>query len=255
MQILDTTTKSIEILLGGAITTNQLVYVTSYADVTASTFTPGSADGLTNNTTPVTVINSPAASTQRMVKEMSIYNNDTVSATVTVRLNDNSTMRIVYVVTLQAGETLEYSDVKGFSIINVTTSNASANGTTLLNSTGSTIVIGNAVYSNTSGTIAKARANADATSKVIGFVSADVTTGNSVIIVTGGELALTTAQWDTITGQVGGLTTNSYYYLNQTTAGKFTTIAPTAVGEYAISVGQAMSTTKIAVRIGTRILL
>ncbi len=117
MQILDTTTKSLEILLGGAITTNQLVYVASYVDVTATSLTPAASDGLSNNTTAVTIVSAPAASTQRLLKELSIYNNDTVAATVTLRLNDNSTFRIIAKVLIQAGETLAYSDVKGVYVI------------------------------------------------------------------------------------------------------------------------------------------
>lgn len=122
MIVLDATTKSLQILLGGAVTTNQLVFTASYADYIASpaAFTPGANDGATNNTTAVTLVAAPAASTQRQVKRINVYNADTAQATVTIRLNNGGTLRTMLTVTLQTGERIEYEDAEGFRVFTVT---------------------------------------------------------------------------------------------------------------------------------------
>lgn len=84
--ILDATTKSIRIFLGGAVTTNELQWTSSWADhdATAKLFTPADSQGVTSGATPVVVIAAPAASKQRQVKNLTIFNADTVNQTVTV---------------------------------------------------------------------------------------------------------------------------------------------------------------------------
>lgn len=115
--ILDSNVESIEIFLGGTVTTNQLPFVATYADHAATTFTPGNQHGATNDTTAVAMISAPAASVQRQVKMLNVFNADTVAATVTIRLNDNTVMRNMIVVTLEPGYQLVYSDVAGWSIL------------------------------------------------------------------------------------------------------------------------------------------
>jgi hypothetical protein len=133
---LDTTSKSLQLVLSAAIATNQLPIVASWADITSSTFTPGSTDLLSNNTTAVTVVAAPGASTQRQIKSVSIYNADTAAATVTVSLDDSSTLRTLVTIELQSGETLQFAE-NSWSVINntgqllealVTTPSGSAGG-------------------------------------------------------------------------------------------------------------------------------
>jgi hypothetical protein len=130
MIILDTTTKSLQFKLGGAATTNQLPFSASYIDATSSATTPGEQDGVSNNTTAVTVVGSPAASTERLIKSIVIQNADTASATVTVIYNNNSTLRNIIVVALAAGDQLIYEDGSGWTCLdkngNVKTANAVA---------------------------------------------------------------------------------------------------------------------------------
>lgn len=116
MVLLDSTLKSLEVVLAGAITTNQLVYVAGYADLTAIGTTLGETDGLTNSTTAVTAVAAPAASTVRKVTFLNIYNLDTVSATVTVRVNNNGTFRTLAKVTLATGYTLVMNN-EGWKVI------------------------------------------------------------------------------------------------------------------------------------------
>jgi hypothetical protein len=117
MLILDATTKSLEIDLAGAVSANELPVTAHYTDITTTLYTPGSNDTQTNGATAVTIVAAPAASTQRHVESISVYNADTAAATVTIQLNNNSTLRIITKVTLQAAEQLFYEDGMGWQII------------------------------------------------------------------------------------------------------------------------------------------
>lgn len=120
MIILDATTKSLEILLSGAVTSNQLPFVAAYADLSQSTFAILSAaevDGATNSTTPVTLVSAPATSTSRKISTIFITNTDTVSATVTVQLNNNGTTRILFKSVLSTLDQATYSDSSGWTVL------------------------------------------------------------------------------------------------------------------------------------------
>lgn len=117
MIILDSINKSLEIFLGGAVTTSQLPIVAAYVDVTTTTYTPGGNDTVTNNATAVTAIAAPVASTQRQVKLLTLYNADTVAQTITIRLNNSGTFRILLQIILSVGSTLVYTDGEGFTVI------------------------------------------------------------------------------------------------------------------------------------------
>jgi hypothetical protein len=117
--ILDATTKSLEVKLAGAITTNQLPFSAEWVDVTTSAFTPGHTDGATNSGTAVTMVAAPGASTQRIVKHVNIYNKDTAAATVTVQYNNNATLRELIVIALQPGQTLTWGPEAGWQVLTV----------------------------------------------------------------------------------------------------------------------------------------
>lgn len=117
MIILDATNRSLEVVLAAAITTNQLPVVSSYVDVTTTTYTPGSSTTATNSTTGVTIVAAPGAATQRQIKFLSIHNADTAAAVVTVRYNDNTTLRTLCKVSLPAGDTLQYTDGEGWRVL------------------------------------------------------------------------------------------------------------------------------------------
>lgn len=117
MIVLNSTTDKIQIVLGGTITTNQLNCFANYRDITTTAYTPARTVLNTNNTTAVDIIPAPASSTQRVVDYISVFNNDTASATVTIRFNDNGTTYNLFKTTLDVGEKLEYQEGKGFSVI------------------------------------------------------------------------------------------------------------------------------------------
>lgn len=113
MLILDATTKSLEVVLGGAITTNQLPFTAHYVDslnADESVSAISENDGATNSTTPVTMVAAPSSGHTRHIKQLSVYNSDTAAATVTVQINNNSTTRIVWKGTLAVGDTLVFGE-------------------------------------------------------------------------------------------------------------------------------------------------
>lgn len=108
--ILDTTLKSIRVVLGEAKTTTDCDVTASYADQTGAGFLPGNNDTVTNGTTPVTIVLAPTkAGVQRSVQEITVHNNDTVPHTVILQLDDNATIRIFRQATVPAGGDFAYS--------------------------------------------------------------------------------------------------------------------------------------------------
>lgn len=86
---LDSPTKSLQIVLGEAKTTNDCDITSSYADSTGA-FALGNENVKSNGVTIVTVVTAPGASVQRQVKEVRLTNNDTVTHTVTFQLFDGT---------------------------------------------------------------------------------------------------------------------------------------------------------------------
>jgi hypothetical protein len=63
-----------------------------------------SSNGATNNTTPVTIVAAPSSGVYRQVKWINVYNADTASATVTIKLvTSGGSTTTIGVVTLSAG--------------------------------------------------------------------------------------------------------------------------------------------------------
>jgi hypothetical protein len=139
------------------------------------------------------------------------------------------------------------------SVGNVTTLAKVINGVTLTNGEASSVAAGAPVYNDASGSFKKANGNAAATSGVIGLANAAIVNGVAGVIKTDDSLTLTTAQWDAVTGQSGGLTPGAKYFLSPTTAGMMTTTVPTT--GFLLPLGRALSSTLMAVSIGTRIQL
>lgn len=116
---LDTVNKKIQALTDAGATTTEPKFVTSYGDVSTTTFatsaTAGS-DGVLNGTTAVDLIAVPGASTLRTVQEIQIYNADSVTHTITVRLLDSATPYILVAAIVPAGNFLRYSPGTGWQI-------------------------------------------------------------------------------------------------------------------------------------------
>ena len=142
---------------------------------------------------------------------------------------------------LQAGDTL---DVQAETV-------------TYTNADSVSIVICAPVYMSAAGSFKRAQANATGTKDVVGLVitSPSVAAAAQGTFTMDGLITATTAQWDAVTGQTGGLTATSRYYLDPSNPGKLTTTPPSTVGQYVAEIGIAFNTTDLKINILTPILL
>lgn len=113
--IIDNTNETIELVLGGAVTTSQASFTCAFNEFSTSTFSGNETNGTSNNTTPVTLISSPSAGFQRQLRELIIENNDTASMTVIIRFNNTSVTRIIMKATLDIGDSLTYTADGGWN--------------------------------------------------------------------------------------------------------------------------------------------
>jgi len=136
---------------------------------------------------------------------------------------------------LQSGDTLD-APMTAVDIVVATNSNAGA------------IVIGSPVYPDGNDSVDLGKADASGTVELLGLVR-DTTIGiaGSGEIQTDGVLAATTGQWDAVTGDSGGLTAGTVYYLDPSTAGMLTDTAPSTAGQFVVRVGLATSTTEMEI--------
>ncbi len=80
--------------------------------------------------------------------------------------------------------------------------------------------------------------------QAVGIVTAFDSGTEEVSVTISGEVTLTTTQWDAWTGQSGGLTPGSIYYVGTfPDEGTITTIAPSISGQFIAQVGIARSST------------
>lgn len=113
MLLLDTTQKSLQLILAGAVTTNQLPFVVGYVDIDQTTMEMtalAETDGTSNDGTAVAMLPAPAAGKSRQLKFLSVHQADTVAAVVTIRLNNNGTFRTAWKGTLAVGDNWLYTD-------------------------------------------------------------------------------------------------------------------------------------------------
>lgn len=102
--VLDATNKSITAVLAGAPATTNPDFTAHYADTDGASFTEAANDGALNGATPVTVVASPAASTRRIIRAISIQNRDTASVVLTVRYISGANTRQIWKGTLAVGD-------------------------------------------------------------------------------------------------------------------------------------------------------
>jgi hypothetical protein len=126
----------------------------------------------------------------------------------------------------------------------------------LTNGEATSVVIGAPAYVSAAGTFKKAQATSATLSKCIGLVydAPSITNAVSGNICTDGLLTATTVQWDAVTGQSGGLTAGSDYFLGAT-LGLITVTPLVTAGQYNVKVGKALSTTQMDVAVRDPILL
>jgi hypothetical protein len=130
-----------------------------------------------------------------------------------------------------------------------------SNSATKQNNTGNTVNIATPVY--VSGTVNAVMAQADTqnTVRVAGLAESTTNNGDPMEVFSDGVFVATTGEWDAVTGDSGGLTPGSDYWLSAATAGKLTTTAPDATGNFVQRVGHALSATELEIEVGQPIKL
>lgn len=116
---LDTTTLSLEAILAGAVTLNQLQCYVAYSDANVSSYIGGSKRTLTNGVTAVTICTAPTTGIVRDIDLVNIYNNDTSVVSLVVRLNDSGTFYTLRDVTLNPDDCLTYTHAEGWYVTDV----------------------------------------------------------------------------------------------------------------------------------------
>ena len=127
--ILNTTTQTLEILLGSAVAANQSPVTVDYVAFDATTTTPSVQLSTTNSTTAVTILSAPASSTQYKINGITVANKDTSPITVTIQINDNTVKyAVAQSMVLAVGSTLQFTDTRGWFVINASGQILSAQG-------------------------------------------------------------------------------------------------------------------------------
>lgn len=94
-----------------------------------------------------------------------------------------------------------------------------------------TVLPGMAVIPSTlANKISLGKADAAATSRVIGIATSPGGDGDHVRVTYVGPVVLATADWDAVAGTSGGLTPQTAYYLSAATAGHITSTKPSSFG-------------------------
>lgn len=114
---LDSTLRKLQIVLAGAITTNQLPVVVCFSDKTSTTYNGGTTVSNTNSTTAVDICAAPGAATIRDIDSITVQNADTAAATVTIRYNDNGTTYSIFKCTLSVGDQIIYTHGQGWKVL------------------------------------------------------------------------------------------------------------------------------------------
>lgn len=137
--ILDLITKELRIVLGEGKTTSDCEIVTSWAEMSTGVWLGGNTNIHSNGTTPVVVVASPSNNTVvREVREVRLYNADTVTHTVTLQLYDGTTAWHVApaVVSVLAGGSFIYTPEAGITVVNPS---SATSGITVVDGDGTTI--------------------------------------------------------------------------------------------------------------------
>ncbi len=197
MIILTNTTDNIQLVLATSATTTQLQCISSWRDITTTTHTAGRTVTNSNNITDVNIVPAPASSTQRVVDYISIFNSDTVTATITIKFDANSTEYKIFKCALATNEKLEYTDENGWKVINATNGSVKTTvnqGTNTDSGTMSTVVLGSDVansttsYADVTGLNFPVVANSTYTFRALVSYTAALTTTGSRWSVNGGSL-------------------------------------------------------------------
>ncbi len=125
----------------------------------------------------------------------------------------------------------------------------------LTNGESDSIRIGQPVYISGENTCRLAKADSEDKARVCGLVKSGAVDGGNVgAIAIRGLLEATADQWDTVTGEHGGLLPGADYYLSSVPGG-LTRSAPSSVGQFVVPMGVAQSHCGLLLQIRSRVRL
>ena len=120
MIYLNTSTRSLQAVLGAAVSTSQIDVTACFYD-TPNRPRPDNAESIgaaalttTANTTAVIAVAAPPPDTTRNIGYLSFFNADTTTAALTVKYNDNGTTRVLQSRTLAIKQALAYETDTGW---------------------------------------------------------------------------------------------------------------------------------------------
>lgn len=146
-------TQTLQVVLSGAVTTNECPVITSFVTVSGSktgpvkTEVPDVQIAVTTGATAVTALTAPSTGSLAAIKSISFYNKDTVAVTVTFQMLVGSTVYIIKKRTLQAGESAIYEEGKGWDDSLLVTGNETVSGN--LSVAGNAAITGNTTLTGT----------------------------------------------------------------------------------------------------------
>lgn len=109
--ILDTTSKSVlATLLEANSIANSVKYTVSYGDASTAGFSEGVQLASSNNTTDVTVCGSPSSGIRRLVRNITIHNEDSITHNIVIKIYNGSTYYGVKKLSLLSGETWSFGE-------------------------------------------------------------------------------------------------------------------------------------------------
>lgn len=115
--------------------------------------------------------------------------------------------------------------------------------TTEINGESFELFSGMPLYSSGANSVKAAIATSSGTARVLWLARQIMAPSAEAFAQLAGAITLTTAQWDVVTGQVGGLTPGAEYFLSAVEAGHISTLPPLENGQFSVRLGLARSTT------------
>ena len=92
--VLDTTSKSVVLELVETVT-NQPEYTVAYSEHTTGLFTEAGTDGTLADASETTIVSAPSASVKRIIKNITVYNPDTSTVTINLKLVNGANKRMI----------------------------------------------------------------------------------------------------------------------------------------------------------------
>lgn len=114
------------------------------------------------------------------------------------------------------------------------------------------VLAGQVLYMQANSKVKLAKADSTAHTNVCGLAIANALIGGSCTFIQDGKLTM--ADWTNVVG-AATLSVGATYYLDPTNFGKLTTVAPTTVGQYVMSIGLAVASDTLELDIEQGILL